>query len=114
MAVILHIKQRSYRFANTAIDKVFYLEKIRNYKTECGCSLGAIFMISAIISFTGHTLFLVDWSRLNLVKMGLSGLFFIMLAAAVGKLVGITIARVKLKLLYRYLIQERHVELIES
>lgn len=109
----LKVNQQSYQFANIGNDKTFYLEKINKYKQECGCSLGAIFMMSAVVVFSVHT-FLIDWDNLDLLKLSLFGPPFILLFTAVGKFAGIGIARFKLKLLYEYLIQKRYLELIES
>jgi hypothetical protein len=55
----------------------------------------------------------LNWAELSFVTYSLSGLLFVFMCTAVGKLMGVGIARFKLNRLYKTLIEERHLELIE-
>ena len=112
MTILLTALRQTYIFTDKAKDNTFYLEKINAYKTECGCTLGAISMMAAIIVYGVHFLF-IDLSNINIAKSGLYGLFFVFLCTAVGKLIGIVIAKIKLKLLYKSLVQDGYLELVE-
>lgn len=81
------------------IDKTYYLEKIKKYSNECGCFLSAIFLIAAIIAFSFYIFLVLDWSQLSILKLSLSGLAFMLLSAFAGKVIGVGLARIKLKLL---------------
>lgn len=86
-----------------------FVRTIRTYKNECGCKLGGIFALFAMIacipysllSFTAISVFAglttLLWSALVIVAAGL-----------VGKGIGIGVARVKLMALYRNTLRIHH------
>ena len=110
----IKFNHESYRFTFKESDQTDYLEKIAKYKNECGCALGAIFMTLALVIFSVYALQTVDWNHPDLINIVLSGLVSVLLAAALGKVIGIGIARIRLKLLYRFLVAEKYLELIET
>jgi len=83
-------------------DKNFYLDKISKYKFECGCKLGAIFFTVTLIIFIGMEFYI--WSNpeilINHTKMNLIGLAIIFASAILGKLIGIGLAKIKLRIVY--------------
>jgi len=109
MTVTIQVEQVSYRFAHNSVDTTFYLERINKYKQECGCTMGAIFMTCALITWTVRA-FVVDWGNVHIVKFGLFGVLVILLSTGLGKLLGMGVARVRLKRLYRSLIKNGHLE----
>lgn len=104
------VRGQFYRFVTDRKNADFYLTKIHTYENECGCFLGAILVVFSVVAFTLYTL-VVDWTSVNIVVHGLSGGLFIFLAAGVGKAIGIGIARVRLQLLYKFLIRHKYLEL---
>ena len=55
----------------------------------------------------------MHWKYLDLISYTLTGLLFVFICTAVGKLFGMAIAKIRLSLLYKSLIEERYLELIE-
>lgn len=78
--------------------KAGYRQKAKKYFNECGCSLGAFFLISALAFSIFHWLF---FSKLFL--PALTNILFIFSAAIFGKLLGIGIGRIKLFVLFKKL-----------
>jgi hypothetical protein len=109
MTITLQIEQKPYRFTAQAVEITSHLERINKYKKECGCTGGAISTTCALIAVVVRA-FLVDWGSVHVIGFGLSSLLLILLSAGVGKLVGIGIARVKLRRLTRSLISRGHLE----
>ena len=83
-------------------DKNFYLEKISKYKFECGCKLGAIFFTVTLIMFIGIEFYI--WLNpeipINHTKINLIGPVIIFTSAILGKLIGIGLAKIKLRIVY--------------
>ena len=97
-------------------DKNFYLEKISKYKFECGCKLGAIFTPTlkfgcklgaifftvTLIMFIGIEFYI--WLNpeipINHTKINLIGPVIIFTSAILGKLIGIGLAKIKLRIVY--------------
>ena len=67
------------------------------YGRECGCSLGALFLTAAVVL---AALYVVAWGGLDL-RTGLASVAFVFVAASVGKLAGVLLAALRLKLLGR-------------
>ena len=111
MSYVLYVRQRSYQFVDNDLDKLIFILKINRYQNECGCFHGAVFMTVAMIMLASYGY--LNWAELSFVTYSLSGLLFVFMCTAVGKLMGVGIARFKLNRLYKTLIEERHLELIE-
>jgi hypothetical protein len=111
MPVVLHLNKQPYKFSNRNIDKKAYMDKINHYRNECGCRSGALFMFIALLGLVVHLY--INWNHVHLVSYTLGGLLFICLSMIAGKLFGMAVAKIKLSLLYKSLIEQRHLELIE-
>lgn len=87
-----------------SMDKARYAERVSRYRKECGCSSGGIFAAIAMVIFTVYIIF-------GSYPIGLDtfsyGFIFIMLSSAFGKLAGIGIAKIKLILLYKFLLKQK-------
>lgn len=82
---------------------------IRTYKNECGCKLGGIFAISAIIICIPYSL--LSFTAISVfagIKMLLWSAMVIVAAGLVGKGIGIGVARIKLMALYRKALSIHH------
>jgi hypothetical protein len=91
-------------FPSDGEGRSLYLENAKKYSTECGCSLGAKFLAASIGVFIVYLFLSHDFGLETLIKQMLFGTFFVFTASIVGKLIGIGIARIRLVLLYRYLV----------
>jgi hypothetical protein len=67
------------------------------YGRDCGCTLGALFLTAAVPL---AALYVVAWAGLNL-RTGLASVAFVFVAASVGKLTGLLLATLRLRLLGR-------------
>lgn len=86
-----------------------FISKIKVYKNECGCKLGGIFAISAIIlCILYFLLFFNPVSVFAGIKMILWSAMAIVAAGLVGKGLGIALARIKLMVLYRKVLSVHH------
>lgn len=100
-----------FRIINT-MDQPFrdrFVRKIKTYKNDCGCKLGGIFAISAILICILYSL--LSFNPISVfagVKMILWSAMVIMVAGLVGKGIGIGVARIKLMALYRKVLSIHH------
>ena len=78
--------------------KVRHRERAEKYFSECGCTLGALFLIGSVI-FLIFDRFVFSSSYFSL----LTGFLFAVSAALIGKLLGIGIGRLRLFVLFRKL-----------
>ena len=85
-------------------EKRFYASRVKKYGMECGCSLGAKFLIASTGMFIVYFSLSNHFGIANLFKEILLGMFFIFTSSVAGKLIGIGMARIRLALLYKYLI----------
>ena len=83
--------------------KQYYVEKIKRYSNECGCSWGAIGMIMSLGAFIIYCFFILDLAHAGFLKTSFLGVAYIFGAGLIGKLMGIARARIKLALLYKKL-----------
>jgi hypothetical protein len=67
------------------------------YGRDCGCSVGALFLTVAVLL---AVLYVVAWGGLDL-RTGLVAVAFVFVAASVGKLAGLLLAALRLRLLGR-------------
>ena len=86
--------------------KILYVERIKKYSNECGCSWGANFLMASIGGIIVYLVFYYDWQNANPVKLSLIALLAIFLCAGAGKMIGIALAKIKLRLLYKSLMNE--------
>lgn len=101
-----HIEKILGSIPNDNEEKIRYVEKIKKYSNECGCSWGANFLMAAIGGTIVYLLFYYDWRNANPVKLILTAALSIFICAGAGKVIGIAIAKIKLKLLYKSLINK--------
>ncbi len=86
-----------------------FVSKIKVYKNECGCKLGGIFAVSAIIICVLYSvLFFNPISVFANIKMIAWSAMVTMAAGLVGKGIGIGVARIKLMVLYRIVLNVHH------
>lgn len=93
-------------------EKPLYRDSFKKYVHECGCSLGAKFLAISIAIFIVYVVYLIFFSDLetaNILALGPLGIFFVFISGIVGKLIGIGIAKLKLALFYRNLIDKYHI-----
>lgn len=101
--------KRRYRFTPHINDPTPYLAKINQYNQECGCSMSAMFTVLALLTVIIRT-FALDWTTTNIIGYGLTSLLSIFIAGGIGKLLGISIAQIRLQLLYNHLVQKQYLE----
>ena len=79
-----------------------YVDRAKAYSNECGCTMGGAFSVAALALVIVHFLLngLFKGSVLSEIVWGTT---FVFGASIVGKTLGITIARIRLALLYRQL-----------
>jgi hypothetical protein len=78
-------------------------ERIQQLREECGCSMGAKFMISSFAFLGIFFLFFAELTFPNVLIDIVFGLLFVFIASAVGKIIGIGLAKLRLAGLYRSL-----------
>ena len=86
-----------------------FVRQLKTYKNECGCKLGGIFAISAIIICLMYSL--LSFHRISVfagIKMIFWSAIAIVAAGLVGKGIGIGVARLKLTALYRTVSRIHH------
>ena len=94
---------------NNELSKAYYQEKIEKYKGECGCKMGTIFSALALLVLLGYEINLIFVNPailgefIYLFKINIYGIGFIFISTGMGKLIGIAIARIKLKRIYKSL-----------
>jgi hypothetical protein len=84
-----------------------YQRRAIAYQSDCGCSMGAAFMVGSILGVA--IAFTVDY-RISVFR-GVLAVVTVLLATAVGKAVGLALARLRLVLLRRRI--TAHVRLTE-
>lgn len=82
------------------LDKAYYAARVKKYSSACGCGTGSVFLFVSLAAFiffvfTGQILKYAH--PLTVITMGL---LFVFLSAALGKLLGIGTARIRLLILY--------------
>lgn len=87
-----------------------YIDRAKDYSSECGCSMGAKFTIASLILFLVYFIRFHDPAFLIAVGQIVGGMVFIIVASGVGKWIGINIAKIRLKLLYRQLMVQFPVQ----
>lgn len=79
------------------------LHKANQYSTDCGCAMGARFLGASFLFFAISFVSAHNFEFVNILKQIGLGLLLIFAASIAGKLVGIGIAKIRLRLLYRQL-----------
>jgi hypothetical protein len=85
------------QFPSDDPQRASYQKRAIAYQSDCGCSMGAAFMVGSILGVA--IAFAVD-HRIALVRIVLA-MATVLLATAVGKAVGLAVARLRLALLRR-------------
>jgi hypothetical protein len=80
-----------------------YVADVKKYSSECGCSLGGKFLIASAALWALRWILFIPHSPANLFKQLVLGILFIFCSSILGKLTGITVAKIRLALLYRHL-----------
>jgi hypothetical protein len=88
--------------AKPAFDRAY-----RRYRNDCGCALGAKSLILSIIAYVAYLATPLSPSEFptHLVRTIVLGVLFVLFSTVTGKLVGIKIARWRLRLLHRSLVE---------
>jgi hypothetical protein len=86
--------------------KIRYVEKIKKYRNECGCSWGANFLMASLGGIIMYLIFYFDWQNVNPFKLILTVALPIFISSGIGKMIGIGLAKIKLQLLYKSLINQ--------
>jgi len=112
----LYMKKTSFKienlldsFPNDREKILLYVDRVKKYSNECGCSMGAKFLMASIGIFLIYFFHSNDCGIANLLKEFLFGMLFIFTSSIIGKLIGIGIARIRLARLSKYLIGKYHV-----
>jgi hypothetical protein len=80
-----------------------FIERAARYRHDCGCHMGGLFLISSIAIATAYIALSTRSGPIEFGQQVLAGALFVVLATAVGKTVGIALARIRLALLHREL-----------
>ena len=86
-------------------DRIEYIDKIKKYKNECGCSMGGFFSLTSIFLYLIYNyLTLKNLTLFVTAKIIFLGILITIVAGLLGKIIGITIARIKLFMLFHPLL----------
>lgn len=80
-----------------------YIDRIKAFSNDCGCAMGAAFMVGALILLFAYGFLLNGFGGSHLLAGVLGGIAFVFCASIAGKLTGIGLARIRLGLLRRRL-----------
>jgi hypothetical protein len=80
-----------------------YVAKVKQYSSECGCSLGGKFLLASLALCVARFLLVTPVGFPNLLKQFLLAILFIFFSSIAGKLIGIGLAKIQLAGLYRHL-----------
>lgn len=80
-----------------------YIEKAKAYRNECGCVMGGVFFVGALVLLILDSLFSHQITNGSWVGATLRGVAVAFVASLLGKAIGIGIARLRLVLTYREL-----------
>lgn len=83
-----------------ALDTSNYYSLAKQLNDECGCSLGAFFLFATLIGVSSYALLVPQSISL---RMALISVLLVFVFGILGKMFGLTIAWVRLLLLYRTL-----------
>jgi hypothetical protein len=78
-----------------------HIEKARSYRNECGCAMGGVFLIAALVLVTLDGVFFHRLSGRGWFTEALRGSAVVFGAGIFGKAIGIGFARTRLALVYR-------------
>jgi len=90
-------------FPNDRQEIHLHVDRLKKYKDECGCSMGAKFLIASMGIFIIYFFHSHHFGIVDLLQQILLGIFSIFTSSIVGKIIGIGIARIRLALLYKHL-----------
>ena len=105
---LFRFDSHAYVFAKQTDDVSCYMERITRYREDCGCSMGGVFAVLALAATI--ILSTVDQGHARSPKFYLASIGLTLTAAAVGKLFGILVARIRLQRLCGKLLREGVLE----
>jgi hypothetical protein len=78
-----------------------YIDRATEYRKECGCTMGGVFSLVSVMVVASQYIFFPgytsgSWMRVLLYRIG-----FVLTASIAGKALGIGLARIRLRFLYR-------------
>lgn len=73
--------------------------RMARYNRECGCSLGGLFMVAALITAIAYIVVTADFS----IAAAGAGIAFVVVSLLLGKALGLVVASVRLEMLRRSL-----------
>ncbi len=86
-------------------EKKYYSDKADKYSNACGCNWGASFLMVSIVIYLFKIW--IGYKTSNVLINAFQGFLFIFFSAFLGKIIGITIARIKLIMLYYSLLKKQ-------
>jgi hypothetical protein len=78
-----------------------YIEKGKSFRKDCGCVMGGVSMVGALVLLILDGLFFHRISGRGVLTSTLRGSALVFGASIVGKTIGIGVARLRLALIYR-------------
>jgi hypothetical protein len=78
-----------------------YVRRAKAYHNECGCSMSGAFLVTAVLLAFIHRVYSGNPGQTGFITEVAIYAAFVLSAGFVGKLAGISIARIRLVLLYR-------------
>ena len=83
------------------MDPLIYQDKMSKYRDDCGCALGGVFLIVSFVCYGGYVVSLHIYTFRSL----FIGIAVVFASAISGKMIGIAIARVRLKMLQKHVLR---------
>jgi len=84
------------------IETFYFQSKINRYYNDCGCSIGALFILLSTPTYVIYTCFFSNYNWVISTKLGV-GMFVFLGSAIIGKLIGIYYSRLQLKKTIRHI-----------
>jgi hypothetical protein len=78
-----------------------YVRRAKTFHNECGCAMSGAFLVAALSLAFIHRLYWRNPFQAGVLAQLAVYVAFVLAAGFVGKLVGISVARIRLALLYR-------------
>lgn len=85
-------------------------EKLKKYRHECGCGMGAAFFIASGILYIAYICLMPGAAGIGFVDGAVTGVIVVFVSSIVGKFTGIAIARLRLALLTRAIRANHHAQ----
>lgn len=94
----------------TKDEKTSWEKKLTRLYNDCGCSLGAVFLLCSLVSFAVHFILFPLWSILHILEYVLITVFSSVIASFAGKVLGILMGHIRFQKYSRLLLSHISVE----